>query len=85
MTLKQKSTEIESWRISKKYSEDPERVNLIQVWKTLRKLWPKVKEKISIAKKNYRGKIVSEPKQLKLLLTKVFKNRRRARPIRPDF
>ena len=69
----------------KKYSEDPERVNLSEVWKTLKKLWPKIHQKIPVAKKNHFGKIISEPKKLKKLLAKEYKIRLRTRPIRPDF
>ena len=69
----------------KKYSENPERVNLNEVWRTLEKLWPKVQKKIPIAKKNHFGQIISEPKLLKKLLAKEYRIRLRTRPIRPDF
>ena len=68
----------------KSYSENPESVNLNQVWKTLKKLCPKARTKIPIAKKNRRGKIISEPNKLKQLLAKEYKFRLRARPSRPD-
>ena len=51
----------------------------------MRKLWPKVEPKLPSAKKNHRGKIISEPNALKLLLAKEYKERLRARPVRPDF
>ena len=69
----------------KKYSENPERVNLNEVWRTLEKLWPKVQKKIPIAKKNHFGQIISEPKLLKKLLAKEYRIRLRTRPNRPDF
>ena len=69
----------------KKYSENPERVNLNEVWRTLKKLWPKVQKKIPIAKKNHFGQIISEPKLLKKLLAKEYRIRLRTRPNRPDF
>ena len=68
----------------KKYCEDPERVNLNEVWKTLKKLWPKIHQKIPAAKKNHFGKLISEPKKLKKLLANEYKIRLRTRPIRPD-
>ena len=67
------------------FSENAEKINLNQVWKTLKRMCPKVKPKIPAAKKNRRGKIISEPIQLKVLLTKEYKYRLRARPVRADF
>ena len=68
-----------------KYKEDPEKVNLHQVWKTMGKLWPKAGTSLPTAKKNHAGKLVSEPKELKKLLAKEYKQRLRVRPVRPDF
>ena len=69
----------------KTFSNNPEKINQQQLWKTMRKLWPKVEPKLPSAKKNHRGKIISEPNALKLLLAKEYKERLRARPVRPDF
>ena len=69
----------------KSYSENPESINLNQVWKTMKKLCPKNQTKIPIAKKNWRGNIISEPNKLKELLVQEYKFRLRARPARPDF
>ena len=69
----------------KKYSEDPESINLNEVWKTLKKFYPKVQQKVPTAKKNNFGKLISEPKKLRELLAKEYKTRLRARPVRPDF
>ena len=66
------------------YSEDPENVNLQQVWKTMSKLWPKVGATLPTAKKNHAGRIISEPNELKQLLTKEYKERLRERPVMPD-
>ena len=37
------------------YSQDPENINLANVWKTLDKLWPKCGESLPTAKKNHKG------------------------------
>ena len=66
------------------YSEIPERINLQQVWKTMNKLWPKVKSKLPAAKKDHKGRLISEPKALQILLAKEYKERLRTRPVRPD-
>ena len=65
-------------------SEDPEHVNIQEVWKTMGKLWPKVGVTLPAAKRNHDGKLVSEPTELKKLLAKEYKERLRTRPVRPD-
>jgi hypothetical protein len=37
------------------------------------------------AKKNHQGKVISGPRELKILLAKECKERLQSRPIRPDF
>ena len=69
----------------KHYSDNPESINLMQMWKTVRKLWPKCGGTLPTAKKNHKGKIISGPSELKKLLAKEYKERLRSRPIRPDF
>ena len=41
------------------YSDDPERINPTQMWKTLQKLWPKCGTTLPTAKKNHKGVIIS--------------------------
>ena len=67
-----------------KYCEDPEKVNLQQVWKTMGKIWPKVGATLLAAKKNHSGKVISDPAGLKKLYAKEYKERLRVRPVRPD-
>ena len=69
----------------KHYSDNPESINLMQMWKTVRKLWSKCGGTLPTAKKNHKGKIISGPSELKKLLAKEYKERLRSRPIRPDF
>ena len=69
----------------KSFSEDSENINLHQVWKTLKNLWPKCGQNLPSAKRNFRGKIVSGPTELKKLLAQEYKERLRCRPRRPDF
>ena len=68
----------------KNISDNPDNVNLSQVWKKMDKLWPKVGSNLPSAKKNHKGRIVSEPNELKVLLAKEYKERLRTRPVRPD-
>ena len=66
-------------------SNNPETVNIKEVWKILKKICPKFKPPLPIAKVNFLGKLVSEPKEIKELLRKEYTQRLRTRPVRPDF
>ena len=65
-------------------SQDPENVNIQEIWKKMNKLWPKFKSILPSGKKNHFGKVISDPKELKKLLAKEYKERLRTRPTRPD-
>ena len=52
------------------FSQDPENVNLGQVWKVMNKVWPKFGTSVPSAKKDHKGRIVSEQNELKKLLAK---------------
>ena len=64
----------------KKFADDPENIN--QMWKTLKKLWPKCGPSLPTAKKNHQGKTVTGPGELKQLFAKEYKERLRTRPMR---
>ena len=66
------------------FSDNPDTINLQQVWKSLKKIWPKQGTSLPTAKRNHNGKIVSSPSDLKKLLAKEYKERLRTRPLRPD-
>ena len=68
----------------KQYSDNPESINLKQMWRILKRIWPKVGSSLPVAKKNHKGKIVTGPKDLKNLLAREYKDRLRSRPVRPD-
>ena len=68
----------------KKFSDNPENVNLHQVWKLMKKIWPKSASTVPVAKKNHKGKIVSGPNDLTNLLATEYRDRLRSRPVRPD-
>ena len=68
----------------KNISQDPENVNIQEIWKKVNKLWPKYSPTLPAGKKNHFGKVVSDPKELKKLLSKEYKGRLRTRPARPD-
>lgn len=68
----------------KKFSENPENVNLKEVWNTLKKICPKFKTPVPIAKKNFKGKLITNSDEIKALLIQEYTHRLRTRPIRPD-
>jgi hypothetical protein len=68
----------------KEFSDNPENVNVQQIWKALKRIWPKTASSLPVAKKNYKGKIISGPKDLKNLLAMEYRNRLRTRATRPD-
>ena len=68
----------------KTFSDNPETLNLQQIWKLNKKLWPKHGNTLPIAKRNQRGKLVSNPHELKKVLAREYKDRLRQRSIRQD-
>ena len=68
----------------KHLSDNPENVNLQQMWKLHSKLWPKNGVSLPTAKKNHKGKLISDPVGIKKLMAREYKNRLRSRPFRPD-
>ena len=68
----------------KKLSENPENINLQQMWRLCKKLWPKTGTTLPTAKRNHMGKIVTGPRDIRNVLAKEYKDRLRSRPVRPD-
>ena len=68
----------------KSLSENPENINVQQMWKLSKKLWPKSGTTLPIAKRNQRGKIVTGPREIRNVLAREYKDRLRSRPLRPD-
>ena len=52
----------------KQYSDNPENINMQQMWRTLIRIRPKSASSLPVAKKNHKGKIVSGPMDFKNLL-----------------
>ena len=68
----------------KQFNDDPENINLNNLWKVFKKLGLKYKNTVPVAKKDYKGNIVSDPKEIKNLLATEYKLRLRERPFRSD-
>ena len=65
------------------YSENPEKIQMSKMWLLLKKIWPK-HNSLATAKKNHLGKIISNPKKLKSLLLKEYRERLRSRPVKNE-
>ena len=57
----------------KKFNDNPENVNITEMWKALKKVCPKFKSNVPVAKKDFKGKLITEPKEIKKLLAKEYK------------
>ena len=68
----------------KTFSDNPEYINLKEVWSLLKKVCPKYGATKSIAKRNFKGKIETNPSEIKKLLAKEYRQRLRPRPALPD-
>ena len=68
----------------KKFSQNPEQINLQEMWKVLNRIGPKFKSTVPTAKLNHKRKLISNPDEIKKLLAKEYRQRLRPRPIRPD-
>ena len=68
----------------KHLSDNPDQINMQQMWKKFKTLWPKSGISLPTGKRNFKGKIVSGPRDIKLLLSQEYKHRLRNRPFRPD-
>ena len=66
------------------FSENPDRINLQGLWKIYNQIIPKHKTSIPIAKKDHKGRFISNPLEIKALLAKEYKMRLKNRPFRPD-
>ena len=55
------------------------------MWKVKKRLWPKKKSTLPVAKLNQTNKLVSSPRDIKDALFQEYKERLRPRKVRPDF
>ena len=59
----------------KPLADNPETINLQEMWKLNSKLWPKTSISLPVGKKNFKGKVVSSPSDIKNVLALEYKNR----------
>ena len=59
--------------------------NVTNIWRQMRKSYPKKGKPIPTGVKNYKGKVVTNPKEKKIVTLKHFKHRMRKRPPKEEF
>ena len=55
------------------------------VWKTKRKVFPKIKPTLPVGKKNLKKQLITNPEELKILYLDTFKYRMRQKPVKPGY
>ena len=60
-------------------------INHQGIWKTKKKLFPKIKPSLPVGKKNLKGQLITNPEELKKLYLDTFKFRLRHRPVQPGY
>ena len=68
----------------RKYCDKTSSISMKEMWKLKKKLWPKKKSSLPIAKRNHLGRMVSSPKELMITLRQEYITRLRHRVTRPD-
>ena len=58
-------------------------VNMSEMWKLKKKMWPNKQSSLPTAKINHKGRLVSSPKDIKSALRKEYMERLRSRPRHP--
>ena len=68
----------------KKYCDKGSTLNVTEMWKLKKKMWPKKASPLPVAKRDPKGKLVSAPTDLRRLLQKEYQERLRQRQHHPS-
>ena len=68
----------------KKFCDKDSTLNVTEMWKLKKKIWPKKASALPVAKRDHKGKLISAPADLQTLLQKEYKERLRPRPHHPS-
>ena len=68
----------------KEFGESMGSMNMLEVWKHFKKLYPKIILFLPVAKVNSNGTLVTNDSEVKELLLNTFMFRMRPRPMKPD-
>ena len=68
----------------RKFCDKGSTLNVTEMWKLKKRMWPKKTNALPVAKRDHRGKLISSPADLKRLLLKEYTERLRPRPNHPN-
>ena len=68
-----------------KFCNESSSINITEMWKLKKTIWPNKKESLPTGKLNNKGRIVTDSEELKELYLNEFKERLRSRPSHPEF
>ena len=66
-----------------KFCDKGNTLNVTEMWKLKKQIWPKKKSALPVAKRNYKGRLLSAPSDIRHLLLTEYKERLRERPCLP--
>ena len=69
----------------KQFCSESNSVNICEMWKLKKSIWPKKQESLPTGKLNNQGHMVTDTEELKELYLNEFKERLRSRPSHPEF
>ena len=72
-------------KLFKKYCNESNSINVAEMWKLKKMIWPKKQETLPTGKLNNQGKMITDSEELKHLYAKEFLERLRKRPSHPNF
>ena len=72
------------FKLFKQFSDHPENINIMKMWKVFKNIGLKYKSSVPTAKKDFKGNLVTDPKHIKMLLSKEYQQRLRERPVKPN-
>ena len=68
----------------REFGDNTENISLTKLWKVFKKIGTENKCTVPVSKKDHKGNIITDPKEIKELLATEYKQRLRDRPVRPD-
>ena len=67
----------------KKFCDQSRSINVAEIWKMKKKMWPSKPTSLPQAKINHKGKLISSGRDIKCSMLKEYKERLRSRPKHP--
>ena len=72
-------------QLFKQFCDETNSVNIAEMWKLKKTIWPKKQERLPTGKVNNKGQMVTNTDEIKELYSNEFRERLRSRPSHPGF